>query len=611
MFVCPECGQSEARAGHCTADGARLADGSTDALLGQTIGSYRIARLIGAGGMGSVYKAVQPSIGSRVAIKLLSHDPARSPSLVERFFSEARAVNVIRHEHIVNVLDLSALPDGRPYIVMEYLDGEPLASVLERRGALPLGTLARMISEVLDALGAAHAKGVVHRDLKPDNLFVSPNGHMKVLDFGIAKLRGEIGTPGDGTRTGALLGTPHYMAPEQAMARPVDARADLYAVGVILYEAATGKKPFDAPSLFELLRLHIERRPEPPRMLRPEIPPAYESVILRALEKDPALRFQSAAELAQALGEATRFVGDDAWARVHAGTVRTASMAATHEGTLPASLERAALLTPGTQVAATPPPPSPFVAQHASYSGAVMPPPPAPAKKSSTSLLVVFAAIAAVVLVGGALLVIATVIGSGVSTANVDDEPPPAPTVATPATPGVAVPSPFVVPGTIRPAGFDPKSFDVWGFFDEATRLAEKEQSDARFVRLDAQGLRPSGHVDLTQTGNTVLYRYRSPSLSVPPAGFPENKKYEGECIVYVYADQNGVRTYPAKWSCDWPFLAKPRCSPAQIWKAAERRGAPTGNLVANIGFWADDSGRGRWLLDVTDRFSQFVPDSC
>src|SRR5690606_34375200 len=129
-------------------------------------------------------------------------------------------------------------------------------------------------------LSAAHEKGVVHRDLKPDNLFVTPNGHVKVLDFGIAKLRGEIATPGDATRTGALLGTPHYMSPEQALARQVDARADLYAVGVIAFEAATGRRPFEADSLFELLRLHVERPAPSPRALRPDMPPAYEATIV-------------------------------------------------------------------------------------------------------------------------------------------------------------------------------------------------------------------------------------------------------------------------------------------------------------------------------------------
>src|SRR5690349_15051681 len=141
--------------------------------------------------MGRVYKGIHPGIRSRVAIKVLSHEHAARPELIERFFAEARAVNLIRHESIVNVLDLSWLPDGRPCIVMEYLDGMPLSHAIAARGRLPVGTLARVMGEVLGALGAAHQKGVVHRDVKPDNIFVSLEGRAKVLDFGIAKLAAE------------------------------------------------------------------------------------------------------------------------------------------------------------------------------------------------------------------------------------------------------------------------------------------------------------------------------------------------------------------------------------------------------------------------------------
>src|SRR5215813_11908735 len=180
MFVCPECGLTQPTEGHCTADGTPLVPIGEDLLLGTTIGAYRIARLLGIGGMGRVYKGVHPTIGSRVAIKVLSRECSDRRDLVERFFAEAKAVNLIRHESIVNVLDLAMLPDGRPYIIMEYLDGAPLASIIDHavqtRTALPLGGLARLAVEVLDALSAAHAKGIVHRDLKPDNIFVTPSG---------------------------------------------------------------------------------------------------------------------------------------------------------------------------------------------------------------------------------------------------------------------------------------------------------------------------------------------------------------------------------------------------------------------------------------------------
>src|ERR1700759_1856944 len=215
MFVCAECGWSQPVPGPCPADGTALSPIGEDVLLGTTIGAYRVARLLGIGGMGRVYKGWHPAIGSRVAIKGLSRECSDRRDLVDRFFSEARAVNLIRHETIVNVLDLAMLPDGRPYIIMEYLDGAPLAALIEHavghQTPLPLGGIARLVAEVLDALGAAHGKGIVHRDLKPDNVFVAPSGRPKVLDFGIAKLSDVTNTS---TRTGSLLGTPHYMSPE-------------------------------------------------------------------------------------------------------------------------------------------------------------------------------------------------------------------------------------------------------------------------------------------------------------------------------------------------------------------------------------------------------------
>ena len=292
-----------------------------DLLLGQTVGVYRIARLLGIGGMGRVYKGVHPTIGSRVAIKVLSRECSDRRDLVDRFFSEAKAVNLIRHESIVNVLDLATLPDGRPYIVMEYLDGAPLSVIIERAQQsgqpLPLGGAARLVAEVLDALSAAHAKGIVHRDLKPDNIFVTPQGRAKVLDFGIAKLQPELG--GSSTHTGSLLGTPHYMSPEQASGRPVDARADIYAAGVILFEVATGVKPFVADSLFDLLRKHVEAPPPSPRAIRRDMPDGMEHVILAAMAKAPDQRFANAQAMSMALQHATAQLPSEAWAPILPG----------------------------------------------------------------------------------------------------------------------------------------------------------------------------------------------------------------------------------------------------------------------------------------------------
>jgi serine/threonine protein kinase len=314
MFVCPECGLAQPAAGPCPADRTPLSPIGEDVLLGTAIGAFRVARLLGIGGMGRVYKGVHPTIGSRVAIKVLSRECSDRRDLVERFFAEAKAVNLIRHESIVNVLDLATLPDGRPYIIMEYLDGAPLATLIEHaiqhQAPLPLGGIARLTAEVLDALGAAHAKGIVHRDLKPDNVFVAPSGRPKILDFGIAKLSDVTNTS---TRTGSLLGTPHYMSAEQAAGRPVDHRADLYAIGVILFECATGRKPFQAEALFDLLRMHVEAPPPSPRALRPDMPPELEHVILTALAKAPDQRFASAMAMSVALQHATAQLPPEQW----------------------------------------------------------------------------------------------------------------------------------------------------------------------------------------------------------------------------------------------------------------------------------------------------------
>ncbi|HEY1811203.1 MAG TPA: protein kinase [Kofleriaceae bacterium] len=327
MFVCAVCGQPYPTAGYCAADGAPL-EAADDPLLGTEIDRYRIARTLGEGGMGKVYLAVQPAIGSRVAIKLLSDQCANTPELVERFFAEARAVNLIRHEHIVGVLDMARLPDGRPFIVMEFVEGQTLAEVV-RASVAPLGGVLQVMGEVLAALGAAHAIGIVHRDLKPDNILVTAEGHAKVLDFGIAKLAPNLREVGSATRTGALLGTPAYMAPEQISGSAnVDGRTDIYAAGCVLFEAVTGQPPFHGGTMFDLMRAHVEQPPPSPRAMRPDLPPAIEHIIFTALDKDPARRFQSAGAMAQALAHAGGELGADQWRALSRNAVLTPRISA-------------------------------------------------------------------------------------------------------------------------------------------------------------------------------------------------------------------------------------------------------------------------------------------
>jgi serine/threonine protein kinase len=285
-----------------------------DPLIGRAIGSYQVARKLGEGGMGAVYELVHPTIGKRLALKVLHPEFAARPDIVQRFFDEARAVNLIRHPNIVDVLDFAVLDDGRPYLTMEFLDGEALADHLRRRGVLPPADAVAIARQVAAALAAAHRAGVVHRDLKPDNVFlVAAEGGgatVKVLDFGIAKLVGEERAPGERTQSGAVMGTPAYMAPEQAMGRigEIDRRSDVYALGVMLFEMLSGALPFRADSLAALIAQHVTETPTSLAVLRPDLPAALTMVIDRTLAKAREDRPASMEALIAALDAAERAV---------------------------------------------------------------------------------------------------------------------------------------------------------------------------------------------------------------------------------------------------------------------------------------------------------------
>lgn len=260
---------------------------------GAAVGEYRITRLIGEGGMGEVYAGEQPLIGKAVAIKVLSSRLLDDPSTPRRLLEEARAVNQIRHPNIIDIFSFGTLPDGRPYYVMELLEGENLESALGR-GWMEPAALLTLMEQLCRTLEAAHAAGFVHRDLKPENLWLSrkPDQSMflKVLDFGIAKNTGPT-SPGLTARN-QVLGTAHYMAPEQALAKAVDARTDIYAVGVILYRILAGVLPFDHPNDFNVVAKHVTEAPKPISAHRP-IPAPVEAVVMRCLAKDPAERPQT------------------------------------------------------------------------------------------------------------------------------------------------------------------------------------------------------------------------------------------------------------------------------------------------------------------------------
>jgi len=278
--------------------------------LGEVIdGKYRIERLLGEGGMGAVFEAENVRIHRRVAIKLLHPHVAEMGAIVQRFEREAQAAGRIGNDHIMEVLDLGTLPDGSRYIVMEYLDGEPLAMRIERLGKVPARELAELTLQTLEGLGAAHAAGIVHRDLKPDNIYIlkekaGRRDFVKLIDFGISKFQ-KGGPEGmQMTQTGAVLGTPYYMSPEQAAgSQEVNASTDLYAIGVILYEAATGRRPFESDSFQQLLFQIVLGELPDPKTLNPELDDGFVSIILKAMSRDPASRFESAAAFSTALRE--------------------------------------------------------------------------------------------------------------------------------------------------------------------------------------------------------------------------------------------------------------------------------------------------------------------
>jgi len=268
-------------------------------------GKYRITRLIGQGGMGAVYEGVNERIDRRVAIKVLL--PTEDKTTAARFEQEARAAGRIANDHILEVLDVGALPDGSQYMVTEFLDGEPLASRIERFGRLDAATLTPMVIQLLKGLEAAHRAGIVHRDLKPDNVFLlrekaGQADFVKIIDFGISKFNQLSGDDFSMTKTGTMMGTPYYLSPEQARGQGgVDHRVDIYAVGVILFEAASGRVPFQAESFNDLLfKIVLEEAPLLEELV-PDLDPSFVALVKKGMARKVDDRFASATEFREAV----------------------------------------------------------------------------------------------------------------------------------------------------------------------------------------------------------------------------------------------------------------------------------------------------------------------
>ncbi|HVV82936.1 MAG TPA: serine/threonine-protein kinase, partial [Kofleriaceae bacterium] len=277
-------------------------------MLGELLGNYRIVRKLGEGGMGEVYLAQHEGIGTHVAVKLLFPHISTETAHVDRFFNEARAVAKIRHAGIVKISDVGFTPTGRAYLLMEFLEGESLSDRIAR-GPLPLPAACELGRQIASVLAATHATGVIHRDLKPDNIFLVPDleqpggERAKVLDFGIAKLTGALahGLP---TQSQSTMGTPMYMSPEQwGDASKVDARADIYSLGCIVFEALAGRPPFQASSMMEACALHTQAPAPHIRSLVPELPQSIDDLLDRMLAKLPADRPQTAQELVRVFSD--------------------------------------------------------------------------------------------------------------------------------------------------------------------------------------------------------------------------------------------------------------------------------------------------------------------
>jgi serine/threonine-protein kinase len=330
----------------------------TDSLIDTLFdGRYRIQRKLGAGGMADVYLAEDQELGRRVAIKILNGRHANDAQFIERFRREAKNAAALNHPNIVSIYDRGEAEETY-YIAMEYLDGRTLKELIISRGAAPINVAIEYARQILSALRFAHRHGIVHRDIKPHNVLVDGEGRVKVTDFGIAR----AGTS-QMTEAGSIVGTAQYLSPEQARGGEVDPRSDLYSLGIVLYELLTGKTPFDGETPVEIAMKHLSNTAQPPSKLRPDVPPALDMVVMRALAKNPDERYQSADEMEGDLERVAR------GARVSATTQDTATQVLRRPAAAAAaaSAATAATMIAPPATAATTVAPPPVVAEEEEY----------------------------------------------------------------------------------------------------------------------------------------------------------------------------------------------------------------------------------------------------
>jgi len=435
---------------------------------GTIVGSYRILDTISVGGMGTVYRAEHTLIGRLAAVKILHPELCTNRDIVNRFFNEAKTTTSIKHPGIVEVFDFGYMPSGHAYLIMEFLEGMPLSHRVAARGAIPEGEAALLLRSVCIALSAAHDKGVVHRDLKPDNIFVMPDPdsvlgeRTKILDFGIAKLT-DIGLAGTATKTGAVMGTPTYMSPEQCRGTgDVDHRADLYSIGCMFYELVAGRPPFVRNGAGELIGSHLFVDPEPPSHHVAGLSPEAEALIMTLLAKQPEARVQSAKELAQRLTLIAQHhgwsIGDISRPSLNHVLPSPASAAGGHVGgygtpvfspaPTPAALLATTLAPPGIVPSA--PTPAMLAAQKPTTLSGAASQVAAPAPRRARRGLGIAIAGGLIAAAGGIGAVVAFS-GSGSAPHSTTTAPAPAPMAATPAPPAPSPPTPTPTPAAVAP----------------------------------------------------------------------------------------------------------------------------------------------------------------
>jgi serine/threonine-protein kinase len=486
-----------------------------DELIGRRLGGYVVDRVVGKGGMGVVYRATHPVLGKHVAVKVIRSEHAADEDFRRRFMDEARVLAALDDPRIVAIQDLALLPDGRAYLVMEFVDGELLSDRIAA-GRVPPAEALRIVRELCAGLSAAHARGIVHRDIKPSNVVLTGE-RVTLLDFGLAKLRDRPG--GAASRAGAVIGTPGYMPPEQASAAAeLGPTADVYAVGVVFYELLAGRRPFDdgAAASDDWVEILVRQRTHEPAPID-GAPRAFEAVVRRALARAPADRYADAGAMLAALPSAAAAVRPGRRGGAILATIGIAGL-----GVAGVTAWRIASSGSSEAPATTPAPaPAPAPVAHE--------PPPAPAK--------------------------------------------PAPPAAAPAGPIPGATS--LGSGNYGlPAPADLAHFDASGYLPTATALMRDLLPDAELISMTATQVEPDANVDLRPSGSSATYWFRSPAASQPPPGQLKGRALT--CRGAVTVDKKQVLVQPITIAACDDLTFVPRCTVQQVLARARAQGAPT-----------------------------------